>query len=479
MQSVKNKTLKDFGMVISSNILVLVSNILTGLVVPKLLGVTNYGYYKIFTLYLGYTALLHFGFVDGILLMHGGEDYRNLDKEKFRRNTKFFAGIQAVISLIIIIVAYIAMKGIYRFIFVMLGIDTITTNLTSYYQYVSQCTLRFKELSTRKVYQAGLRIAFTLLFFVLFQMGQIEVLSASVYIGCLVLINVILLIWYVVTYKDITFGKAENLFANFTEIVVYFKKGIILTIAFQVANLIFNLDRQFVSIFYDTETYARYSFAYSLISMATTVIGAVSLVLFPNLKRKSEETIIRDFSNNMALIALLVFAAHIGYYPLCGFIKWFLPDYAPSLIYLRIIFPGLAISSCISAIIFTYYKVLNKNTLYFIISCGVLALSAFLNGCANTFFHSPSAISWASVVSLLAWYLVGELFFVKKYNVKWIKNLIYIVVMSVGFYSISFGIENAVVGTVVYTVLFMLISFVFYRKLIFSSIGKFSKKIAM
>ena len=178
MQFVKNKTLKDFGMVISSNILVLISSILTGLVVPKLLGVTNYGYYKIFTLYLGYTALLHFGFVDGILLMHGGEDYRDLNKVKFRRNTKFFAAIQAVISLIVVIVACIAMKGIYRFIFVMIGIDTITTNLTSYYQYVSQCTLRFKELSIRKVYQAGLKIAFTLIFFVLFQRGKIEALNA-------------------------------------------------------------------------------------------------------------------------------------------------------------------------------------------------------------------------------------------------------------------------------------------------------------
>lgn len=33
--------------------------------------------------------------------------------------------------------------------------------------------------------------------------------------------------------------------------------------------------------------------------------------------------------------------------------------------------------------------------------------------------------------------------------------------------------------TVVYTVLFMLISFVFYRKLVFSSIGKFSRKVAI
>lgn len=92
----------------------------------------------------------------------------------------------------------------------MIGIDTITTNLTSYYQYVSQCTLRFKELSIRKVYQAGLKIAFTLIFFVLFQRGKIEALSARVYIECLVFIDVVLLIWYVVTYKDITFGKAEN-----------------------------------------------------------------------------------------------------------------------------------------------------------------------------------------------------------------------------------------------------------------------------
>ena len=58
----------DFIVILISNVTILLSNIATGLIIPKLLGVNNYGYYKIFTLYLGYAPLLHLGFVDGILL---------------------------------------------------------------------------------------------------------------------------------------------------------------------------------------------------------------------------------------------------------------------------------------------------------------------------------------------------------------------------------------------------------------------------
>lgn len=475
--SIKNNAIKDYFMVISSNLLVLISNILTGLVIPKLLGVTNYGYYKIFTLYIGYTALLHFGFVDGILLLHGGADYDTLNKPKFRRNTRFFSYTQMFVSLIIVIFASVAMNGVYKYIFVAIGVDTIVINMTSYYQYVSQCTMRFKELSTRRVYQAGFRILFTVVFFLMHHAGIIEILSAQVYIGCLVFTDIILLGWYVFTYKDITFGKCDSIKLGISEFVCYYKTGLILTVAFQVANLILSLDRQFVLLLYDTETYGIYSFAYSLISMATTVIGAVSLVLFPNLKRKSETTIIADFSNSMAVIAILVFAAHIGYYPLCFFIKCFLPDYVQSLLYLKIIFPGLAISSCISTIIFTYYKVLNKNKIYFIISCFILLLSAILNWFSHVFFQSPEAISWASVMTLLIWYLISETYFIKHYHIRWIKNLTYIITTSICFYSVTFFVENNIIGTILYLVMYFVITILFYKKLIINNLHRFHKKV--
>ena len=45
----------------------LLSGVAVGLLLPKVLSVQDYGILKIFTLYVTYTALLHFGFVDGIL----------------------------------------------------------------------------------------------------------------------------------------------------------------------------------------------------------------------------------------------------------------------------------------------------------------------------------------------------------------------------------------------------------------------------
>jgi O-antigen/teichoic acid export membrane protein len=88
-----NKLAKDVFIVFIGNIIVVLGSILTGLVTPKILGVVNYGYYKVFTLYLTYTAFLHLGFVDGILMVHGGEDYSTINKAKFQRNTVFFINL--------------------------------------------------------------------------------------------------------------------------------------------------------------------------------------------------------------------------------------------------------------------------------------------------------------------------------------------------------------------------------------------------
>ena len=430
----KNKFIKDFLVILLSNGIILISNIFTGLIIPKLLGVNNYGYYKIFTLYLGYAPLFHIGFVDGVLLKHGGENYNILNREKFRFNTRFFFIMQTSISLIIVIMSLLVLGGIYKFIAIMVGIDTSITNISSYYQYISQCTMRFRELSLRRFLQSFLKILLVVVCYVLYKKKILLELSSYYYIIALVLIDLLLLVWYVFTYREITFGNAEHYNNAKERIIEYFKSGIIVTIAFQLSNLVFSLDRQFVSLLFDTNVYGTYSFAYSLVSMATVIISAISLVLFPTLKRKSEESIVRDFADSIALISGLVFLALIGYYPLSSFIRWYLPNYEDSLLYLRIVFPGLAISSCITTIIFTYYKVLNRYMKYFRICLFILVISVLLNGLAYYIFKTPAAISWASIITLGIWFLMGQAYFIRKYKVKWISNFIYMILMSFAFY---------------------------------------------
>ena len=73
----------NFSYVIISNLLtVLVSSIVV-LILPKIMGVEEYGYWQLYIFYLAYVGFLHFGWVDGIYLRYGGVEDDELDKETF------------------------------------------------------------------------------------------------------------------------------------------------------------------------------------------------------------------------------------------------------------------------------------------------------------------------------------------------------------------------------------------------------------
>jgi hypothetical protein len=188
--------------------------------------------------------------------------------------------------------------------------------------------------------------------------------------------------------------------------------------------------------------------------MVTTVVSAVSTVLFPTLKRKSKEQVLGAFDTGMALISIVVFAAMAGYYPLCLFIRYFLGEYTESLAYFRILFPGIALHSCISAIIFNYYKVLDKNMLYFGICCFVLGFAAASNYAFYLIIRTPAAFSIASILSLFVWYLAAEWYLVRKYRVKWVRNLAYICLMTAAFYAVTWIIPDSLRGMPVYAAVY-------------------------
>lgn len=101
----KNKFFSSLIVVMASNLTTLVSGLLMGLLIPQLMGVENYGHYKIFILYATYASLLHFGFVDGILLKYGGTEERDLDIYEIRANTKFIIYLELLVSLLLLLIS--------------------------------------------------------------------------------------------------------------------------------------------------------------------------------------------------------------------------------------------------------------------------------------------------------------------------------------------------------------------------------------
>lgn len=470
-----NSFSKDLLMVVLSNTVVLLSSILTGFVVPKMLGVTEYGYFKLFSLYLGYSSILHFGFVDGILLKYAGTSYKDLDKKLFRSYTRFYLISQIVISVIIIIISLITLSVKIRYIFVLLGIDVIFVNLTAYYQYISQATIRFKELSIRKVLLAVFKVVLVLGLLIVPYYFKNVTITALIYTGGLVFIDLLLTVWYAFTYKDISFGNTYRFGVLKDKLIPIYKNGFIITISFQAAHLIFSLDRQFVSVLFDASTYGVYAFAYNLISLVTTIIGATSLVLFPHLKTMVKEDIIVSYGKAVSSLFIVSFASLLLYQPLRYFIGWYLPDYIESLQYLKIIFPGLVLSSCISIIMFSYFRALDAHIQYFKICCMVLAISFILNLLVIKIFNTPESVSMASIGTLFLWFYLCQAYFVKKYNIEWVKNTLYALLLIFGFYSINYFINSNPLSFISYLSMFITLTFAFYKDICFELISRFGK----
>ena len=458
---VKNKTVLHIFKIMASNVISIFSGIIVGFLLPKILSVENYGLYKTFSLYLTYVGFCSLGIIDGIVLDYGNYDYDKLDKTMFRTFTKWYGIIHSVFFFIIVAIGVFVNDIDYSFIIFMLALNMLANNFTGYFQQISQITQRFNEYSVRKILQSISNILLVVGLYI-YTIIDSNSVSYRSYIILIVTINMLLTIWYFYTYREIVFGDKLSLKETKTQIIHLMKIGFPLLFANLCSTLILTLDRQFVNILFDNTTYAIYAFAYNLLSLVTVATSAISMVLYPILKRSSEQKLKTAYKYLIEIILIFVFGALILYFPLVSFIDFYLPKYHESLQIFRIIFPGLAISTCITVIMHNYYKTLGKNNLYFKKSILILALSAVTNYTAYCLFGTPQSISTASIITMVIWYVSSDRYFIQTYQIKAGQNFGYLVLMMVSFYFVSL-IDDCLIGCTLYLLCLFVLTVAFYK----------------
>ena len=75
------KFIKNVLKIAISNIFIILSGVVSGFFLPKLLGVTDYGFYKIFNLYITYGVFFDLGISNGIYLLYGDINEQNYPKK--------------------------------------------------------------------------------------------------------------------------------------------------------------------------------------------------------------------------------------------------------------------------------------------------------------------------------------------------------------------------------------------------------------
>lgn len=449
------KIISDIFKVTLSNISTLISGIFVGFIIPKVLGVNEYGYYKIFTLYATYIGLFSFGISEGIYLKYSGIAYCDLNKERIRFFTKLVMKIQISVAIIMMVFSAFFLHEEYKFITMALAIYLIEMNLTSFYQYIAQMTLRFNDYAIRNFLKTILTILAVIVMVLIYLKNGNDSVSYKVYVFLTLLISTFLYFMYLKKFKDITMGDSDSIAECKDEIKEITRLGIPFLFASMCSTLILNIDKQFVAILFEPSIYGMYAFAYSLLTLVTLCTSAISTVLYPTLKKVSKENLSENFDMLSSLILVFVFFMMIAYYPLTLVVKWFLPKYVNSLDIFRIVFPGLAFTSIISVVYQNFYKLLDKNYLFLKQNIFILILSIIANFIAYKIFRTPSAISYASIVILFIYYNISESYFRNNFNIKWKKNIIYITYLMLGFYAIT-RISNIYISMLLYLLYFII-----------------------
>ena len=452
----KSKTfIKNVLKVAFSNGISLLAGLAIGLIIPKLLGVRDYGFYKRYALYLSYVGLFHFGFIDGIYLKYGGKEYHDLDKPKFRTYTSFLLLLETIITVIIVLVAIFILKGDNKFIFLSLGVSLFITNITTYFKFISQITSRFNELSVMNILYSIFQIIIVGIIYLFSLNNYLE------YISLLLIINLVIMIIYGYIYRDIIFGKRNKFKEEKSEIGLFFKIGLILLLSNIINIFIMNVNNQVVDIFYDETIFGIYSFSFTLLSIIATIISAISVVIYPLFKQLDSEKLKNNYSLANSLMLILIFVCITIYFPLCEFVKAYLGEYVDSLKIVRIIFPSIAITSTIMIIKHNYYKTFNLNKEYLILGIMAFVVMVGLNFGAFLVFGTLNAIAISTIIAFLLWYLFLEGFLSKRFNIKTLKELLYLVIMMSVFYGSSMIVNNYL-GMAIYFVLIIVISLMFY-----------------
>lgn len=437
-----------------ANFIALIASVFVTFVVPKSLSVEAYGYFQLYLFYVTYSVFLNFGWADGIFLKYGGEYYENLRKSELSGQILLYNIFELIISLLIVFGAF-AYQGDYdkRIIIICTGVSVILVLPRILLQYILQSTNRIKEYATLTIvekigYVVCVAVAMVLgtdqyiFFIVADQIGKMCSLICSAY-HC----------------RDLLKAKPDPIGKACEEAIKNISIGIKLVLANIAGMFIIGIIRLSVEAQWDVVTFGKISLTMSISNLLMVFIRAVSLVMFPALRRTatskiSEIYVLMRTGLMIPLLGMLIF-----YYPAKVILSAWLPQYADSLVYMALLFPMCVFESKMSMLIETYMKTLRKEKWLLVVNVTTVLLSVVTTLITTYWLHNLD-LAVASIVFLLAFRCVfAELLLSTVLNVNVKTDIVLELALTIIFIGASWFV-GGIAGLAIYAVAYLIYLFI-------------------
>lgn len=387
---------KNFSIAVISQGVSLAMSILTSLLVPKILGVEQYGYWQLFIFYIGYCGLFQLGLDDGVYLINGGNTRETLDKKSI--NSQFWYGLvyQVAIS---VAVAAIALFGDFgperQFVLCCTAVFVIVQNAAYYFGYILQALDETKRFSysimvERFIYLVPLAILLIT-----------RVVDFRPYVIAYIFSSVCQLIYICSHTRDVLTAGILDIRTGYSEVAKSIRAGSKLMLANAASTLILGAARFVIDGTWGIKTFGELSLALSMVNFFLNFMSQASMVLFPALRRSSEQELGRFFVHTSELMSLLFPAVYVLYFPLVTILSWWLPQYANSFIFLAYLLPVCVFDSKMNITCTTYMKVKRREGKLLAINATTAGIAAILCVVSAHVFGSVHLVISSAVVAII------------------------------------------------------------------------------
>ena len=233
--------------------------------------------------------------------------------------------------------------------------------------------------------------------------------------------------------RDMIRSKTLPLRTVFPEVRENISAGFKFMLAQLCDMLIIGVVRFGVQSYWDIATFSKVSVTLTVSNLVMTAINAISVVMYPTLRRTSEERLPALYRIMRIILVGFAFGALIFYYPIQRILTVWLPQYTESLRYAAILFPICMYQSKMSMLVNTYFKTLRLENLLMKCNMAALALSVVLTLVSTLLLNSVTAAIISILIVLVFRCILSEIILSTKLPIKVIKDIFIEIVMTVAF----------------------------------------------
>jgi O-antigen/teichoic acid export membrane protein len=389
---------RDVATMSGGTALAAVFNTLLVFLIPRLVSVEDFGYWRLFLLYAGYAGFLHLGFSDGALLRWAGrplEEFRHevapSMKFLFWQHLAFI--VPACLIVALLLPSPLGLIGIAVFVLALI------MNLATLLQYGLQAVRLFRPVAIAAAIPPG---AFVVLAFC-WSLRSTPTANELMTLYGIAWVVVLIYLWTRVRPRLANSSdSAWTLGKTLTAVgwpVVLANTGL---------GVVQSADRLVVSSVLPITEFAQYSLAVSAMFVPVTAILAVSRVFFAHAAAVEHDNR-AEIYRHMSRFLLIAWSLLLPYYfVLEAFVERFLPKYIPALPVAGILILSVVFLAGIQILHMSYFYLYGRQREFLYWTIGALGVSVIVALMLTKWLHSLVAVAIGQVAALAFWWLLNE-----------------------------------------------------------------------